>query len=114
MAAVVLLHLWKRNNLISIFGGTILYMFLVQAVSLSDTAAKTGRKMCFHIFLPVFLSLYAVPLVQDMDDLRNAALIAEPTRRAPHSFTAGALLEGAKGMADTASMGISFSLSPTQ
>lgn len=32
VAAVVLLHLWKRNNLISIFGGTILYMFLVQAV----------------------------------------------------------------------------------
>ena len=30
--AVVLLHLWKRNNLLSIGGGTILYMFLVQAV----------------------------------------------------------------------------------
>ena len=30
--AVVLLHLWKRNNLLSIFGGTILYMVLVQAV----------------------------------------------------------------------------------
>lgn len=28
--AVVLLHLWKRNNLLSIFGGTILYMVLVQ------------------------------------------------------------------------------------
>ena len=26
------LHLWKRNNLLSIFGGTILYMVLVQAV----------------------------------------------------------------------------------
>ena len=26
------LHLWKHNNLISIFGGTILYMFLVQNV----------------------------------------------------------------------------------
>lgn len=32
VAAVVALHLWKRNNLISIFGGTILYMVLVQAV----------------------------------------------------------------------------------
>ena len=30
--AVVLLHLWKNNNLISIFGGTILYMVLVQGV----------------------------------------------------------------------------------
>ena len=32
VAAVVVLHLWKHNNLLSIFGGTILYMFLVQAV----------------------------------------------------------------------------------
>jgi len=31
-AAVVALHLWKRNNLLSIFGGTILYMVLIQAV----------------------------------------------------------------------------------
>lgn len=30
--AVVLLHLWKRNNLLSIGAGTVLYMFLVQAV----------------------------------------------------------------------------------
>ena len=30
--AVVVLHVWRRNNLISIFGGTILYMFLVQTV----------------------------------------------------------------------------------
>ncbi len=29
---VVALHLWKRNNLLSIFGGTIFYMVLVQAV----------------------------------------------------------------------------------
>ena len=28
----VLLHLWKGNDLISIFGATVLYMFLVQAV----------------------------------------------------------------------------------
>lgn len=30
--AVVGLHLWKRNNLLSIFGGTVLYMALVQMV----------------------------------------------------------------------------------
>ncbi|MDD6306927.1 MAG: branched-chain amino acid transporter permease [Clostridiales bacterium] len=29
---VILLHLWKRNNLLSIGVGTVLYMFLVQAV----------------------------------------------------------------------------------
>lgn len=29
---VVMLHLWKRNNLISIAGGTIIYMFLIQVV----------------------------------------------------------------------------------
>ena len=29
---VVLLHLWKNNDLLSIFGGTVLYMVLVQAV----------------------------------------------------------------------------------
>ena len=31
-AAVVLLHVWKRNNMLSIVGGTVLYMALVQAV----------------------------------------------------------------------------------
>lgn len=31
-AVVVLLHAWKRNNLLSIFSGTILYMILVQVV----------------------------------------------------------------------------------
>ncbi len=31
-AVVVVLHVWKRNNLLSIFGGTVLYMILVQAV----------------------------------------------------------------------------------
>lgn len=31
-AVVVVLHLWKHNNLLSIFGGTILYMVLVQTV----------------------------------------------------------------------------------
>lgn len=31
-AAVVLLHLWKRNTLLSIGGGTICYMLLVQLV----------------------------------------------------------------------------------
>lgn len=32
VAAVVLVHLWKRNNLLSIVGGTVLYMILVQFV----------------------------------------------------------------------------------
>ena len=31
-AAVAALHLWKKNNLLSILGGTVLYMVLVQAV----------------------------------------------------------------------------------
>lgn len=31
-AAVVLLHLWKRNDMLSILGGTLLYMVLVQTV----------------------------------------------------------------------------------
>lgn len=31
-AAVVFVHIWKRNTLLSIGGGTLLYMFLVQAV----------------------------------------------------------------------------------
>ena len=30
--AVVLLHLWKKNDMLSILGGTILYMVLVQAI----------------------------------------------------------------------------------
>lgn len=32
IAVVVLLHVWKRNNLLSIGTGTILYMVLVQVV----------------------------------------------------------------------------------
>ncbi len=31
-SVVVLLHLWKHNNMLSIGVGTVLYMFLVQAV----------------------------------------------------------------------------------
>ena len=31
-AVVVILHVWKKNNLLSIFSGTILYMILVQCV----------------------------------------------------------------------------------
>jgi len=31
-AVVILLHFWRGNNLLSIFGGTLLYMFLVQGV----------------------------------------------------------------------------------
>lgn len=32
--AVVVLHLWKHNDMLSILGGTVLYMILVQAVFL--------------------------------------------------------------------------------
>lgn len=32
VAAVVLLHVWKRNNLLSIGVGTVLYMVLIQLV----------------------------------------------------------------------------------
>lgn len=32
VTAVVVLHLWRRNNLLSILGGTVLYMVLVQFV----------------------------------------------------------------------------------
>ncbi len=32
IAVVVAIHLWKKNSLISIIGGTVLYMFLVQVV----------------------------------------------------------------------------------
>ena len=30
--AVVFLHVWKKNNMLSIVGGTVLYMVLVQVV----------------------------------------------------------------------------------
>ena len=32
VAAVIVLHVWKRNNLLSIGVGTALYMFLIQVV----------------------------------------------------------------------------------
>lgn len=32
VAAVVILHLWKRNTLLSIVGGTVCYMMLIQLV----------------------------------------------------------------------------------
>ena len=32
VAVVVLLHVWKRNSLISILGGTVFYMYLVQKI----------------------------------------------------------------------------------
>jgi branched-subunit amino acid transport protein AzlD len=32
VVAVVVLHLWRRNNLLSILGGTALYMVLIQFV----------------------------------------------------------------------------------
>lgn len=31
-AAVAALHLWKRNDMLSILGGTVLYMVLVQVI----------------------------------------------------------------------------------
>lgn len=31
-AVVLALHLWKRNDMLSIVGGTVFYMFLVQVV----------------------------------------------------------------------------------
>ena len=32
VAVVIALHVWKRNNLLSIGAGTVLYMFLIQTV----------------------------------------------------------------------------------
>ena len=32
VAAFIMLHVWKRNNLLSIGAGTALYMFLIQVV----------------------------------------------------------------------------------
>ena len=32
VAAVALLHIWKKNTLLSIIGGTVLYMILIQVV----------------------------------------------------------------------------------
>ena len=32
VVSVVILHIWKRNNLISIIGGTVLYMMAVQFI----------------------------------------------------------------------------------
>lgn len=32
---VVLLHVWKRNNLVSILGGTVCYMLFVQVIFLA-------------------------------------------------------------------------------
>ena len=32
VAVVVILHLWKRQMLLSILGGTVVYMFLVQLI----------------------------------------------------------------------------------
>jgi len=32
VVVVILLHLWKKNNLVSILGGTALYMVLIQMV----------------------------------------------------------------------------------
>ena len=32
IASVAILHIWKRNNLISIIGGTVIYMIAVQFI----------------------------------------------------------------------------------
>lgn len=32
LVVIVILHVWKRNSLVSIGGGTLLYMFLVQVL----------------------------------------------------------------------------------
>ena len=32
ISIVAILHIWKRNNLISILGGTVVYMILVQLI----------------------------------------------------------------------------------
>lgn len=32
IASVVLLHLWKKNSLLSICGGTVIYMVMVQVI----------------------------------------------------------------------------------
>ena len=32
VVVIIVLHVWKRNTLLSIGGGTILYMFLVQCI----------------------------------------------------------------------------------
>lgn len=32
IGVVILLHVWKRNNLLSIGAGTVLYMFLIQSI----------------------------------------------------------------------------------
>lgn len=31
-SVTVVLHLWRRNAMLSIFGGTVIYMFLIQAI----------------------------------------------------------------------------------
>lgn len=36
VSLVIILHLWRRNSLISIFGATIAYMFLLQSDILSN------------------------------------------------------------------------------
>ncbi|VBB08336.1 branched-chain amino acid transport azld [Lucifera butyrica] len=36
VALVIILHLWRRNSLISIFGATIVYMFLIQSNFLTN------------------------------------------------------------------------------
>ncbi len=45
-AAAVLLHLWKGNDLISIFGATGLYMILVQGMEVFRSLSMAVRNFC--------------------------------------------------------------------
>ena len=59
IAAVAGLHLWKRNVLPSIAGGTVLYMVLVQAVFVRKKRRDAGRgKSDRHFSAPGEASFY--------------------------------------------------------
>ena len=58
LVVVVLLHCWKHNNLLSIFGGTILYMFLVQAVFVYQ---KKPAAHCAAGFSFYFTTTFSLP-----------------------------------------------------
>ncbi len=62
-----------------------------------------GRRTCLR-----------VNMIQDIHNLRHAALLAGAQDTGAPLLDLGAQLAGAKGMAETASMGMSFWLSPTQ
>ena len=45
LAFIFILHKWKKNTLLSIAGGTILYMFLVQIVFQSRRSGRRYREV---------------------------------------------------------------------